>query len=151
VCSEGGSNAVILPSWTIEAIAVVPRGARPSYAHGYYQRDNAFYVAWDAISRDREAFQAGCDEHVHGARAEGDRTMTDLPHSAAEMMTVAAARALANDDVCFVGIGLPSAACNLARLTHAPRLKLCTSRARSRRSRMSCRCRLATASSARRR
>ena len=38
------------------------------------------------------------------------------------MMTVAAARALANDDVCFVGIGLPSAACNLARLTHAPRL-----------------------------
>jgi glutaconate CoA-transferase subunit B len=40
------------------------------------------------------------------------------------MMTVAAARALADDDICFVGIGLPSAACNLARLTHAPRLKL---------------------------
>ena len=41
-----------------------------------------------------------------------------------EMMTVAAARALTNDDICFVGIGLPSAACNLARLTHAPRLTL---------------------------
>jgi len=41
-----------------------------------------------------------------------------------EMMTVAAARALCNDDVCFVGIGLPSAACNLARLTHAPRIHL---------------------------
>jgi glutaconate CoA-transferase subunit B len=40
------------------------------------------------------------------------------------MMTVAAARALTNDDICFVGIGLPSAACNLARLTHAPKLKL---------------------------
>jgi glutaconate CoA-transferase subunit B len=40
------------------------------------------------------------------------------------MMTVAAARALGNDDICFVGIGLPSAACNLARLTHAPRLRL---------------------------
>jgi glutaconate CoA-transferase subunit B len=40
------------------------------------------------------------------------------------MMTVAAARALENDDICFVGIGLPSAACNLARLTHAPRLTL---------------------------
>jgi glutaconate CoA-transferase subunit B len=40
------------------------------------------------------------------------------------MMTIAAARALANDDICFVGIGLPSAACNLARLTHAPRLRL---------------------------
>jgi glutaconate CoA-transferase subunit B len=40
------------------------------------------------------------------------------------MMTVAAARALSNDDICFVGIGLPSAACNLARLTHAPRIHL---------------------------
>jgi glutaconate CoA-transferase subunit B len=45
-------------------------------------------------------------------------------YTAAEMMTVAAARALTNDDICFVGIGLPSAACNLARLTHAPGLKL---------------------------
>ena len=51
-------NEVILPSWTVTAIAVVPRGAHPSYAHGYYDRDNAFYVAWDAISRDRDAFQA---------------------------------------------------------------------------------------------
>jgi glutaconate CoA-transferase subunit B len=40
------------------------------------------------------------------------------------MMTIAAARALRNDDVCFVGIGLPSAACNLARLTHAPGVTL---------------------------
>jgi len=45
-------------------------------------------------------------------------------HTATEMMTVAAARALKNDDVCFVGIGLPSAACNLARLTHAPGITL---------------------------
>src|SRR5918993_1008537 len=44
--------------------------------------------------------------------------------SSSEMMTVAAARALTDDDICFVGIGLPSAACNLARLTHAPRLTL---------------------------
>ena len=50
--------------------------------------------------------------------------MTTLTYTASEMMTVAAARALRNDDVCFVGIGLPSAACNLARLTHAPRLTL---------------------------
>jgi glutaconate CoA-transferase, subunit B len=47
-----------------------------------------------------------------------------MNYSASEMMTVAAARALSNDDVCFVGIGLPSAACNLARLTHAPRVTL---------------------------
>jgi glutaconate CoA-transferase subunit B len=47
-----------------------------------------------------------------------------MAYTSTEMMTVAAARALTNDDVCFVGIGLPSAACNLARLTHAPALKL---------------------------
>ena len=47
-----------------------------------------------------------------------------MSYTASEMMTIAAARALTNDDVCFVGIGLPSAACNLARLTHAPRLTL---------------------------
>ena len=50
--------------------------------------------------------------------------MSPPAYSASEMMTVAAARALGNDDICFVGIGLPSAACNLARLTHAPRLTL---------------------------
>lgn len=46
------------------------------------------------------------------------------PYSPTEMMTIAAARALKNDDVCFVGIGAPSAACNLARLTHAPDITL---------------------------
>jgi glutaconate CoA-transferase, subunit B len=50
--------------------------------------------------------------------------MSASPWTASEMMTVAAARALGSDDICFVGIGLPSAACNLARLTHAPGLTL---------------------------
>jgi glutaconate CoA-transferase, subunit A len=59
-----GTNAVILPSWTIEAIVEVPGGARPSYAHGYYARDNAFYVAWDAIARDRDTFTAWIEQHV---------------------------------------------------------------------------------------
>lgn len=59
-----GTNAVVLPSWTISAVAVAPGGARPSYAHGYYQRDNAFYTAWDAIARDRGRFRAWIDEHV---------------------------------------------------------------------------------------
>jgi glutaconate CoA-transferase, subunit B len=47
-----------------------------------------------------------------------------MSYTAPEMMTVAAARALRNEDICFVGIGLPSAACNLARLTHAPSVTL---------------------------
>ena len=53
---------------------------------------------------------------------EGGVSMTDYTPN--EMMTIAAARALRNDDVCFVGIGAPSAACNLARLTHAPDITL---------------------------
>jgi glutaconate CoA-transferase subunit A len=57
-------NAVILPSWVVTAVAVVPGGARPSYAHGYYSRDNSFYAAWDAIAKDRERFQAWMEEHV---------------------------------------------------------------------------------------
>lgn len=50
--------------------------------------------------------------------------MSDFGFSADEMMTIAASRALKNDDVCFVGIGAPSAACNVARLTHAPDITL---------------------------
>lgn len=51
-------NACIIPGWIIDAIAVVPGGAFPSYAHGHYPRSNAFYVAWDRISRDRNGFNA---------------------------------------------------------------------------------------------
>jgi glutaconate CoA-transferase subunit A len=65
-----GRNAVILPSWVVGAIAVVPGGAHPSYTHGYYDRDNAFYLAWDAISRDRGRFQAWMREHVIDSRPE---------------------------------------------------------------------------------
>ena len=45
-------------------VAEAPRGAHPSYAHGYYDRDNGFYQRWDAISRDRDRFRAWIDEHV---------------------------------------------------------------------------------------
>jgi len=57
-------GGVVLPGWVIDAVACVPGGARPSYAHGYYERDNDFYVAWDAISREREAFTTWMREHV---------------------------------------------------------------------------------------
>jgi len=58
------ANAVILPHWTVTAICVVPGGAYPSYAHGYYKRANAFYKAWDAISRERDTFLAWMRENV---------------------------------------------------------------------------------------
>jgi glutaconate CoA-transferase subunit A len=57
-------NAVILPGWTVGAIAVVPGGAYPSYAQGYYARDNAFYIAWDPIARDRDGFLAWMKQNV---------------------------------------------------------------------------------------
>jgi glutaconate CoA-transferase, subunit A len=57
-------NAVVLPHWAVTRVAVVPEGARPSYAHDYYDRDNEAYKAWDAISRDRERFQAWVAETV---------------------------------------------------------------------------------------
>jgi glutaconate CoA-transferase subunit A len=61
-------NAVVLPSWLISAASVVPGGAYPSYAQGYYARDNRFYLAWDEIARDREAFAAWMQRHVLGVR-----------------------------------------------------------------------------------
>ena len=63
---EPRPGGVVIPSWTIDAIAVAPGGAHPSYAHGYYERDNEFYVQWDAISRDRDQFAAWIERHVLG-------------------------------------------------------------------------------------
>ena len=66
------TNSVVLPYWTVAAIAEVPGGARPSYAHGYYGRDNAFYLAWDAISRDRDTFLRWMSAHVLDAASHAE-------------------------------------------------------------------------------
>jgi glutaconate CoA-transferase, subunit A len=57
-------GAVVLPSWALTRVAVVPGGSHPSYTHGYSVRDNDFYLAWDAISRDRQSFVDWMGEHV---------------------------------------------------------------------------------------
>jgi glutaconate CoA-transferase subunit A len=57
-------GAIVLPHWVVDLVAEAPRGAHPSYAHGYYDRDNEFYKQWDEISRDRDTFRAWIDEHV---------------------------------------------------------------------------------------
>lgn len=57
-------GAVVLPSWAVTAVAVAPGGAQPSYALGYYDRDNDFYQQWDEISRDREGFVVWMRQHV---------------------------------------------------------------------------------------
>jgi glutaconate CoA-transferase subunit A len=53
---EPRPGEVVIPGWALDCVAEVPRGAAPSYAQGYYDRDNDAYVAWDAVSRDRERF-----------------------------------------------------------------------------------------------
>ena len=57
-------GAVVLPSWTVSYVAAVPGGAHPSYALGYSERDNDYYVAWDPIGRDRDAFQHWLDTEI---------------------------------------------------------------------------------------
>lgn len=57
-------NGIVLPYWVVTAVACVPGGAWPSYARGYYSRDNAFYIAWDDISRDRQSFLSWIDRYV---------------------------------------------------------------------------------------
>jgi glutaconate CoA-transferase subunit A len=61
---DAPSNAVVLPSWVVTAVCEVKGGAFPSYAQGYYPRNNAFYKAWDVIARDRESFTAWIERHV---------------------------------------------------------------------------------------
>jgi glutaconate CoA-transferase, subunit A len=69
---QGGFNAVVLPHWVLSAVCVVPQGAHPSYAQGYYKRDNAFYTEWDNIARERKTFLAWIDEYVLGTRDHGE-------------------------------------------------------------------------------
>jgi glutaconate CoA-transferase subunit A len=66
---EPRPNAVVLPNWVVTLVAEVPNGAHPSYAHDYYERDNAYYREWDAISKDRNAFSAWLAELREGVRA----------------------------------------------------------------------------------
>jgi glutaconate CoA-transferase subunit A len=61
-------NALVLPTWLVSAVCQVKGGAFPSYAQGYYPRNNAFYKRWDNISRERESFTAWVDRHILGTK-----------------------------------------------------------------------------------
>jgi glutaconate CoA-transferase subunit A len=69
---DSAMNATILPRWTVSAVCAVPRGAHPSYAHGYYKRHNAFYKRWDEIARDRDTFRDWIDRYVLSAASFDD-------------------------------------------------------------------------------
>lgn len=65
-------NRTIIPSHAIDAVVEVPMGAHPSFAQGYYDRDNAFYRAWSGISADRTTLLAWLDEWVYGTTDHGE-------------------------------------------------------------------------------
>jgi glutaconate CoA-transferase subunit A len=58
------NGGVVIPRWVVDAVCCVPMGAFPSYAEGYYNRNNRFYILWDEISSDREKFGEWMKEHV---------------------------------------------------------------------------------------
>ena len=63
---------IVLPAVVFDAVAIEPKGAHPSYADGYYDRDNTFYEAWDPVGRDREGFRSWMEEHVLGTENFGE-------------------------------------------------------------------------------
>jgi len=64
-------NRTLIPGIVVDAVVVEPWGAHPSYAQGYYDRDNEFYVGWEAISRDGGALERYLDEFVYGVADRG--------------------------------------------------------------------------------
>ena len=63
---RGDPNRTVIPGLAVAAVVVEPWGAHPSYAQGYYDRDNDFYVAWEAISKDERQLAAWLDRYVYG-------------------------------------------------------------------------------------
>jgi glutaconate CoA-transferase subunit A len=65
-------NRTLIPGSIVDAMVVEPWGAHPSYVYDYYDRDNDFYVAWEAISRDPERLARWLQEYVYGVRSRGE-------------------------------------------------------------------------------
>jgi glutaconate CoA-transferase subunit A len=65
-------NRTVIPAFIVNAVVHEPWGAHPSYAQGYYDRDNDFYVEWEEISRKRENVLSYIDEYVYGVRDRSD-------------------------------------------------------------------------------
>jgi glutaconate CoA-transferase, subunit A len=65
---RGDPNRTLIPGLIVDAVVVEPWGAHPSYAQGYYDRDNDFYIGWEQVSRDPSALKKYLDEVVYGVR-----------------------------------------------------------------------------------
>jgi glutaconate CoA-transferase subunit A len=65
-------NRTVIPGLIVDAVVVEPKACHPSFAQGYYDRDNRFYVDWDPISRDAEMLSAWLDEWVYGLESHAE-------------------------------------------------------------------------------
>lgn len=65
-------NRTLIPGLVVDAVVHEPYGAHPSYVQGYYDRDNAFYLRWDKISRDVTSTESWLEEWVWGVRDRGE-------------------------------------------------------------------------------
>ncbi|MDD5370971.1 MAG: CoA transferase subunit A [Anaerolineaceae bacterium] len=65
-------NRTIIPEFLVNAVVPAPYAAHPSYTQGYYDRDNAFYIAWDEISETQQSTQRYLDEWVYGVKDRGE-------------------------------------------------------------------------------
>ena len=65
-------NRTIIPGFIVDAVVHEPFGCHPSYAQGFYDRDNDFYVAWRDVSKSRASFEAYLDEWVYGVKDRDD-------------------------------------------------------------------------------
>jgi glutaconate CoA-transferase, subunit A len=63
---RGDPNRTALPGFAVDAVVAEPWGAHPSYAQGFYDRDNAFYIGWEAISRDPDRLAHYLETYVYG-------------------------------------------------------------------------------------
>jgi len=59
-------NKTLIPSFIVDALVEEPWAAHPSYAQGYYDRDNEFYIEWDAVSREADSLEKYLHEWVYG-------------------------------------------------------------------------------------
>jgi glutaconate CoA-transferase subunit A len=65
-------NRTLIPGLIVDAVVHEPRGCHPSYAQGYYDRDNRFYMEWDAIARDPDRLRGWLEEWVFGLGSHAD-------------------------------------------------------------------------------
>ena len=79
-------NRTAIPGLIVDAVVVEPFGAHPSYVQGYYDRDNAFYLGWEAISRDAEALERWLDEWVRGVSGRAEYVSKLGPERLAALM-----------------------------------------------------------------